>query len=324
MDPFLAPDLLANNKGVWAPYSIFQRQEWASFRANTPLTLTQEDVNALRSSDDPVDVREVETIYLALSRLLKAHFENSQDIFRQRQNFFQKTLKKAPFIIGIAGSVAVGKSTTARLLQALLSNWSTKPKVDLVTTDGFLYPNAKLERLQKMHRKGFPDSYDLNAMLSFLSKIKAGARHIKAPRYSHMVYNVLANDYQEIDQPDILLFEGLNVLQVHGCYKKNPAVFVSDFFDFSIYIDAHSIDIEKWYLERFQRLRSTAFRDKASFFHRYAIMEEEAALSIAQNLWHKINLKNLRENIEPTKLRANLILHKDARHLVDYVALRCI
>lgn len=307
-----------------ATYMTFLQKEWTNLRDNTPLTLTEKDVESLKALNDPIHLKEVTTTYLTLSRLLSEHVKNWHQLLNQRELFLQRKLKKIPFIIAIAGSVGVGKSTTARLLQALLKRWPDNPQVDLVTTDGFLYPNKKLTELGKMRRKGFPDSYDLSSMLVFLAKVKLGERNVKAPRYSHFFYDVLENEYQVIDQPDILIFEGLNVLQVHNHYKKKPAVFVSDFFDFSIYIDANEEDIRHWYLDRFQKLRLTAFQDKDSFFHKYALMSEKEALEIAKDLWLNINLKNLHENIHPTKLRADLILHKNFQHSVDYVALRRI
>src|SRR5690606_38908425 len=230
---------------------------------------------------------------------------------------------KTPFIIGIAGSVAVGKSTTARVLKELLQRWPTSPKVDLVTTDGFLLPNDVLHRENLMERKGFPESYDVGALLRFLSAIKAGERDVKAPLYSHLTYDVLPGAYVTIDRPDILIFEGINVLQTRELPKDGKFVpFISDFFDFSIYIDAPEELVHQWYIDRFMRLRETAFRNPESFFHRYSQLSEDAALAIAESLWTNINLKNLRENILPTRPRADLVLRKGADHLVEEVALR--
>ncbi len=231
--------------------------------------------------------------------------------------------QKTPFIIGIAGSVAVGKSTTARVLKELLQRWPSSPKVDLVTTDGFLYPNEVLRKNGIMDRKGFPESYDIGAILRFLSAIKAGMPNVKAPLYSHLTYDVLPGQYVTIDRPDILIFEGINVLQTGNLPADGIAVpFVSDFFDFAIYIDAPVELIHDWYVERFMRLRETAFRDPQSFFHRYSKLSEHAARAIAEQLWENINLKNLKENILPTRPRADLILRKGANHLVERVALR--
>ncbi|GAA4526320.1 type I pantothenate kinase [Chelativorans composti] len=308
----------------YSPYRVFTAEEWAQFRNDTPLTLTAEEVERLRSLNDPIDLEEVRRIYLSLSRLLSAHVEASQLLYRQRRVFFQMDDSvKTPFIIGIAGSVAVGKSTTARVLKELLQRWPSSPKVDLVTTDGFLYPNEVLRKNGIMDRKGFPESYDIGAILRFLSAIKAGMPNVKAPLYSHLTYDVLPGQYVTIDRPDILIFEGINVLQTGNLPADGIAVpFVSDFFDFAIYIDAPVELIHDWYVERFMRLRETAFRDPQSFFHRYSKLSEHAARAIAEQLWENINLKNLKENILPTRPRADLILRKGANHLVERVALR--
>jgi type I pantothenate kinase len=308
----------------YSPYHFFSSEEWAHFRADTPLTLTLDEVKRLRSMGDPIDLDEVRRIYLSLSRLLSAHVESSQLLFEQRNRFLSlSNVAKTPFVIGIAGSVAVGKSTTARILKELLRRWPSSPKVDLVTTDGFLYPNAVLQRENLMQRKGFPESDDTGAILRFLAAIKAGQPNVKAPSYSHLVYDVLPNEYTIIDRPDILIFEGINVLQSRDLPAGGKIVpMVSDFFDFSIYIDAEESRIHNWYVTRFMRLRETAFRDPNSFFHRYASISEEEALSIAEGLWENINLKNLRENILPTRPRADLILRKGQNHLTEQVALR--
>lgn len=308
----------------YSPYRIFSADEWAQFRNDTPLTLTEDEVRRLRSLNDPVDLEEVRRVYLSLSRLLSAHVEAMQLLFRQRRVFFNAgNAVKSPFIIGIAGSVAVGKSTTARVLKELLARWPSSPKVDLVTTDGFLYPNAVLRQQGLMDRKGFPESYDVGAILRFLSSIKAGLPNVRAPLYSHLTYDVLPGKFVTIDRPDILIFEGINVLQTRELPKDGKAVpFVSDFFDFSIYIDAPEHLIHQWYVERFMRLRETAFQDPKSFFHRYSKLSPDAARAIAGQLWTNINLKNLRENILPTRPRASLILRKGTDHLVEEVALR--
>jgi len=308
----------------YSPYSIFSALEWASFRADTPLTLTADEVTRLRSLGDMVDLAEVERIYLSLSRLLSTHVEANQLLFNQRQKFLNlDNHVKVPFIIGIAGSVAVGKSTTARILQELLQRWPSHPKVDLVTTDGFLYPNKILAEQGKMERKGFPDSYDIAALLNFLSSIKSGQAKVHAPLYSHLTYDILPDETMVIDQPDILIVEGINVLQVCPLPKDGKIVpFVSDFFDFSIYIDAQTSLIARWYESRFMRLRETAFQNPQSFFHRYATLSKAQAQAQAQKLWTSINLKNLEENILPTRPRASLILHKGGNHLVENVALR--
>lgn len=309
---------------IYAPFTIYSAEEWSNFRADIPVTLDESDLENLRSIGDPIDLQEVEKIYLSLSRLLFTHFSALQVIFRERQNFLQKdSLCKTPFIIGIAGSVAVGKSTTARILQELLKGWPIKPKVSLVTTDGFLYSNKKLQEKGKMRRKGFPDSYDRVALLRFLSSIKAGKPFVRAPVYSHFFYDILEGEYQIIDRPDILIFEGINVLQSWPLPQdKKNVIFVSDFFDFSIYIDARPSCIKSWYKERFMRLRATAFQDPSSYFHNYASLTDEEALEKADDLWENINLKNLKENIAPSKPRADLILHKGSGHFVEYIALR--
>ena len=309
---------------VYSPYRVFTAEEWAGFRADTPLTLGEDEVERLRSLNDPVDLDEVRRIYLSVSRLLSAHVEASQLLFRQRQAFFVgPAAVKTPFIIGIAGSVAVGKSTTARVLKELLQRWPSSPKVDLVTTDGFLMPNEELRRLNLMERKGFPESYDVGALLRFLSEIKSGRTAVKAPLYSHLTYDVLPDSFVTIDRPDILIFEGINVLQTRDLPKDGKFVpFLSDFFDFSIYIDADEALIHRWYIERFMRLRETAFRNPESFFHRYAQLSTAAARAIAEGLWANINLKNLRENILPTRPRADLVLRKGPDHLIKEVALR--
>lgn len=310
--------------GKYSPYSIFTAHEWSVFRADTPLTLTFDEVKRLRSIGDPIDLQEVQRIYLSLSRLLSTHVEAIQTLFQKRKSFLRtQNTAKTPFIIGIAGSVAVGKSTTARILQELLKRWPSSPKVDLVTTDGFLYPNAVLKAENRMDRKGFPDSYDVGKLLRFLSAIKAGMGDVAAPLYSHFVYDVLPNECIVIDRPDILIVEGINVLQVFDLPRDGKAVpFVSDFFDFSIYIDAKIDIIRHWYMERFRRFRLTAFQNPQSFFHRYSKMTENEAMAVAEKLWHTINLKNLQENILPTRPRADLILRKGSDHLVEYVALR--
>lgn len=316
--------LVNHNFDHYSPYSIFTAEEWSQFRADTPLTLSFDEIKRLRSMDEPIDLEEVQRIYLSLSRLLSCHVEAVQKLFQKRKQFlYQDNAKKTPFIIGISGSVAVGKSTTARILQELLKRWTSNIKVDLITTDGFLYPNSVLQEKNRMNRKGFPDSYNIKKLLHFLSSVKAGIGNITAPLYSHMTYDVLEDKGIIIDQPDILIVEGLNVLQISDFPKDGKIVpFVSDFFDFSIYVDAETEVIRHWYLKRFKRLRKTAFQKPESYFHRYALLNEEEATQIAENLWRTINLKNLQENILPTRPRADLILRKGNNHLVEYVALR--
>ncbi len=307
-----------------APYRIFSRAEWATLRADTPLTLTAQEVERLQSLNDPISLEEVVAIYLPLSRLLSLYVAATQGLFRATQRFLlAENETKTPYIVGVAGSVAVGKSTTARVLQALLARWPNTPKVELVTTDGFLWPNAELQRQGLMERKGFPESYDTNALLRFLSDIKAGKRHVRAPLYSHLTYDVVAGETLEVDQPDILIVEGLNVLQPARLPKDGSAIpFVSDFFDFSVYLDAEEDQLHHWYIDRFMKLRETAFRDPRSFFRKYADVPEGQALQTAERLWSRINLVNLRENILPTRRRASLILQKGKSHRIEQVALR--
>src|SRR5215469_4200330 len=306
-----------------SPYHVFSRAEWAALREDTPMTLTPDEVVRLRSLHDRLDIAEIEEIYLPLSRLLSLYVAATQRLFLAQQRFLSTEEAKTPYVIGVAGSVAVGKSTTARVLQALLARWPNVPKVDLVTTDGFLYPNAVLERDRLMERKGFPESYDLPALLRFLSDIKAGRRPVRAPVYSHLVYDVMPNGWLEIDRPDILVVEGLNVLQAGAPPKGGKAIpYVSDFFDFSIYLDADEDLLQSWYVDRFLTLRGTAFSDPKSYFHRYATLSDAEAIKTATSIWTRINLLNLRENILPTRQRADLILRKVESHLVEEVALR--
>jgi type I pantothenate kinase len=306
-----------------SPYHVFSRAEWAALRADTPMTLTPDEVVRLRSLHDRLDMAEIEEIYLPLSRLLSLYVAATQRLFLAQQRFLSTEDAKMPYVIGVAGSVAVGKSTTARVLQALLARWPNVPKVDLVTTDGFLYPNAVLERDRLMERKGFPESYDLPTLLRFLSDIKAGRRPVRAPVYSHLVYDVMPGHSIEIDRPDILIVEGLNVLQTGRLPRDGKAIpFVSDFFDFSIYLDADEDVLMQWYVERFLALRETAFRDPKSYFHRYSQLSDADAAATATSIWTRINLVNLHENILPTRPRADLILKKQKNHMIQQVAMR--
>ncbi|KZK87296.1 Pantothenate kinase [Pseudovibrio sp. W64] len=308
-----------------SPYSVFTETEWASLRAGTPMTLSMQEIEDLQSLNDFVSQEQVKNIYLPLSRLLAYYVEASQSLQFATKRFLGMQLTRTPFIIGIAGSVSVGKSTTARLLQALLSRWPASPKVDLITTDGFLYPNSVLETEGLMRRKGFPESYDRSALLKFLTDIKGGERKVRAPIYSHFFYDVMPGQHVTVEQPDILIVEGLNVLQTSHQPKAAKAVpFVSDFFDFSIYIDAEEQVLQRWYLERFMRLRETAFRDPGSYFHKFSTISNDKAQEIAKDLWQNINLENLRQNILPTRPRADLILTKGTDHSIETVALRKI
>jgi type I pantothenate kinase len=306
-----------------SPYQVFPRAKWAQLRQDTPMTLTPDEVTRLRSLHDRLDMREVEEIYLPLSRLLSLYVAATQRLFRAQQKFLGTEDSKLPYIIGVAGSVAAGKSTTARVLQALLARWTNVPKVDLITTDGFLYPNAILEREGLMEKKGFPESYDLPALLRFLSDIKAGRRPVRAPIYSHLLYDVMPNQWVEIDRPDILIVEGLNVLQTGRPPRDGKAIpYVSDFFDFSVYLDADEDVLRGWYVNRFLTLRGTAFADPKSYFHRYSTFSDAEAVATATSIWNRINLVNLYESILPTRQRADLILTKGENHLVCEVALR--
>jgi type I pantothenate kinase len=306
-----------------SPFRRFSREEWADLRADTPLTLTDADLDEVRSLNDKIDLSEVEMIYLPLSRLLNLYVQASQKLFGASNVFLHRSDLKVPYIIGVAGSVAGGKSTTARILRRLLSRWPSTPKVDLVTTDGFLVPNATLEREGLMARKGFPESYDLPKILRFMSDIKSGERDVEVPLYSHLTYDVLKDKSQVIDQPDILIVEGINVLQTGRPPRDGRGIpNVSDFFDFSIFIDADVDLLREWYIERFFSLRSGAFQDPKSYFHRYASLSDEQALEFATRIWQTVNLVNLRENILPTRPRADLVLRKGADHKVRSVFLR--
>ena len=307
---------------VGSPYRRFTRAEWANLRADTPLTLTLDDLSRLKSLHDPISLEEVIEIYLPLSRLLALYVAATQGLFKATQRFLGAADGKVPYIIGVAGSVSAGKSTAARVLRALLSRWPNTPKVELITTDGFLLPNAVLEREGLMGKKGFPESYDHKALLRFLSDVKAGERHVSAPVYSHLVYDVVEGETESVDHPDILIVEGVNVLAARPSRQPRDIPFVSDFFDFSIYLDATEEMLERWYVDRFLTLRQTAFRDPRSYFRKYAELDDAQAVSVAKNIWTTINLENLRNNIAPTRPRASLILTKGADHRIEEVALR--
>jgi type I pantothenate kinase len=307
----------------FSPYIEFTREEWARLRGNTPLTLSEADLAELRSAEEYVSMEEVADIYLPLSRLLNLYVAAAQQLYRVTDTFLASPAAKVPYVIAVAGSVAGGKSTTSRVLQALLARWPDHPRVDLVTTDGFLYPNAVLEARGIMHRKGFPESYDVRRLVRFLADVKSGRAEVRAPVYSHLVYDIVPDAELVVRQPDILILEGLNVLQTGaGPAERPPRVFVSDFIDFSLYIDAPEEQLESWFLQRFQRLRDTAFRDPHSYFHRYATLPEAEAFAFARHVWATINAVNLRENIEPTRERATLVLEKGEDHHVERVRLR--
>lgn len=303
---------------AFSPYLEFSRDEWASLRANTPLTLSEEDLVQLQGINESLSMDEVVRIHLPLSRLLNLHISATQDLHKVSSAFLGSLAEKTPYVIGIAGSVSVGKSTISRILQALLSRWPQHPEVALVTTDGFLYPNHVLEQRGIMNRKGFPESYDLARLVQFIADVKSGRSPVAAPVYSHFAYDIVPGEFQIVDSPDILILEGLNVLQSG---KGHPA-FVSDFFDFSIYVDADETDLLEWFIERFAKLRTTAFKDPRAYFHRFAEMPERDALELAENIWKSINLVNLRQNILPTRERARLILWKRKKHAVGRISLR--
>ena len=299
-------------------YVSFSRDEWSRLRAATPLTLHEVDLEELRGINDRIDLDEVATVFLPLTRLLNLYVSATQNLHKVSATFLGTMAPKVPYVIGVAGSVAVGKSTFARILQALLARWPEHPRVDLLTTDGFLLPNATLLDRGMMNRKGFPESYDTRRLLQFLRDVKAGCAEVTAPVYSHIVYDVIPDAEVVICQPDILIIEGLNVLQVGA----EATEFVSDYFDFSIYIDALEADIEKWYVERFLTLCQTIFQNPDSFFQNFAHLTQDEAIATARSIWREINGKNLIENIEPTKSRASLSLNKDAAHRVTEIHLR--
>ena len=307
----------------FSPYRVFPREEWARLRADTPMTIVPKDLDALSGLIEELSMTEIEQIYLPMSRLLNLYVQASQQLRAVSSTFLGHRDEKIPFIVGIAGSVAVGKSTTARVLRALLARWPDHPRVDLITTDGFLLPNAELERRGLMDRKGFPESFDTRRLLKFLGEVKSGQNHVAAPVYSHFHYDIVPDQEIIVSRPDILIVEGLNVLQPARLPRGGEEIpYVSDFFDFSIYMDAPAQVIEQWYIERFLKLRMTAFRDKGAYFHRYAELDDDAAKHRAKQIWRTINLKNLQENIKPTRQRARLILSKAADHRIESVALR--
>ncbi len=306
----------------FSAYTSFDRAEWARLRDTTPLTLSEADLAELQGLNEQLSLQEVVEVYLPLSRLLNLHVAATRELERVTDRFLGKTVARNPYILGVAGSVAVGKSTTARVLRALLARWPDHPRVDLVTTDGFLYPNKVLEERGLMARKGFPESYDRRRLLRFVADLKAGAPEVSAPVYSHLIYDIVPGEEQIVRQPDLLILEGLTVLDKGDARPGDDALFVSDYFDFSIYVDAPEPHIKEWFLRRFNRLRETSFRDPKSYFGKYAHLSDEEAQAFASKVWDQINGANLRENILPTRERAHLILEKGPGHEVERVKLR--
>ncbi|MET0724801.1 MAG: type I pantothenate kinase [Leifsonia sp.] len=302
-----------------SPFVELDRADWAALAASTPLPLTETELVQLRGLGEPLDLSEVSEVYLPLSRLLNLYVAGARRLHRATSDFLGDRADSTPFVIGVAGSVAVGKSTIARLLRELLARWEDTPRVELVTTDGFLLPNAELERRGLMARKGFPESYDRRALLRFVSEVKAGVEEVRAPFYSHLSYDIVPDAQITVRRPDVLIVEGLNVLQPPG---PGHRLAVSDLFDFTIYVDARTRDIARWYEERFLKLQRGAFSNPLSYFHRYASLSEDEARTRARQIWHEINEPNLLQNIRPTRSRATLVLRKDADHMVDSVLLR--
>lgn len=299
-------------------YFTFDRTAWQNLSNRAELPLTQQQLADIKALNDRISLEDVQDVYVPLVRLLQKKYADFEKWNRDKLDFLQITVKKTPFIVGISGSVAVGKSTTARLLQVLLSNWFSDLKTQLITTDGFLYPNAELKRRHLMSRKGFPESYNMKELIHFLNAVKTGQKQIKVPKYSHQVYDVIKDEYDVIDQPDILIVEGINVLQL----PANETIYVSDFFDWSIYVDAEADLIEKWFLERFGVLLDTAFHDPSNYYYQYAQMPREEAFAYAKKIWRDIDLKNLKEYILPTRFRADMILHKTEGHVMDNILVR--
>ncbi len=302
-----------------SPFNEISREDWADLGTSTQLPLTESEIQQIRGLGDFLDMKEVHDVYLPLSRLLNLYVAEHQKLHQVTSDFLGDRAGRVPFIIGVAGSVAVGKSTVSRLLKELLSRWEGTPRVEMITTDGFLYPNAELERRGLMARKGFPESYDRMALLKFVADIKSGVAEVSAPVYSHLVYDIVEGETNVVRNPDVLIVEGLNVLQSPG---TDQSLALSDFFDFKIYVDAETVNIEQWFLERFGKLRETAFTNPESYFHRYSEMPYEKALERAKEIWSTINLPNLVENILPTRSRATLVLHKGTKHAVERVLLR--
>ncbi|MDE3960958.1 type I pantothenate kinase [Glaesserella parasuis] len=305
------------------PFLTFNRQQWAALRKSVPLKLTEQDLKPLLGFNEELSLEEVSTIYLPLARLINYYIDENLKRQEVLHKFLDVESPKVPYIISLTGSVSVGKSTSARILQALLSEWPEKRKVDLITTDGFLYPLKTLQERNLMKRKGFPESYDIHRLIEFVSDIKSGKRNVKAPVYSHITYDIIPDQFNEVDQPDIVILEGLNMLQSGMNYPHSPhSVFVSDFVDFSIYVDADETLLKDWYIHRFLKFRRSAFSDPHSYFHHYSKLSEQEAIATASTIWDEINGLNLRKNILPSRERANLILVKGEDHAIETVKLR--
>jgi type I pantothenate kinase len=314
--------VVATNNAPVTPYVDLDRAAWFKLSESTPLPLTSADVARLRALGDPIDLAEVDTIYRPLSRLLNLYVATSASLHQATSTFLRESSNRTPYVIGVAGSVAVGKSTTARVLREMMARWPDTPRVELVTTDGFLYPNAELERRGLMERKGFPESYDRRALLRFVSQIKAGCADVRAPVYDHLTYDIVPRKEIVVRRPDVLIVEGLNVLQPSRRTGRSSNLAVSDFFDFSIYVDARVRDVRQWYVDRFLSLRSTSFAKPQSYFHRYATLSDDEAAAKATSIWESINEPNLVENVTPTRSRATLVLTKGSDHSVQRVRLR--
>ncbi len=311
--------------GRFSPYLEFNREDWKKLRNSTPLTLSEKDLEEIKGINERISLDEVRDIYLPISRLLLLYYKAARTLYMKRKDFLGTRHEKITFIIGLAGSVAVGKSTTARLLKTLISAWPGNPDVALIPTDGFIYPNKVLEERNLMNRKGFPESYNVKELIDFLYRMKSGEQVLKVPVYSHLLYDIVPDQFMEVNCPDILILEGLNVLQTRaGKNQTGAELLVSDFFDFSIYLDAEEEDIKQWYVERFRVLMRTAFSKKESYFHDYSLLDPKKATETASRIWDEINAVNLRENIEPTKFHAHLILRKSRDHSINNVMMRKI
>jgi type I pantothenate kinase len=318
-----APVTTGSTPATVSRYIEFNRAEWSRLRAATPLPLTEPQLKGLVGLNERLSLDEVADVYLPLSRLLNLYVDATRNLHGATATFLGSDSPRVPYVIGVAGSVAVGKSTASRLLQALLSRWPSHPRVDLITTDGFLLPQRELEARGLTQRKGFPESYDVRRLVQFMADVKSGAEEVRAPVYSHLAYDIVPDQFHVVRQPDVVIVEGLNVLQTGSGRAGRPLpMFVSDFFDFSIYLDAHEADIEQWYVNRFQTLRETVFRNPSSYFHRYAALSPEQSIETARGIWRTINLVNLRENVLPTRERAHLVIEKGRDHAVRRVKLR--